>query len=312
MTQIKNSNIPLISIGLPLYNAEKFLVKRINNILSQTLTDFELIVSADPSNDSTLEICKELAKKDHRIKYFEQDKKMGWVWSFSFVTKKAVGKYFVWAAADDLWSPNYLEKHIENLENDDKAVGCYSKIITKGKFSKEFQIYENDSMIRKKYKVFRKYFRSFNVIPIKGNSFKKRAEIMLRNTAYPFYGVYRRNEFQKSIPKKEFFVWDFGVFLNIIRFGNINLIDEYLFESFWDDTTTTRKGILHQFKIQNTRINEYFFPYSTFCYWCIKNIGTSFFVKNFDFFMWLNFMGEVAIVMDLIKYFKKYVTKSKK
>ena len=181
-----------------------------------------------------------------------------------------------------------------------------------GKFSKEFDINESDSKIIKQYKKFRKHFRAFNIIQINANTFQKRAKIMLRNTAYPFYGVYRREEFQKSIIEKEFFVWDFGIFLNILKFGNINLINDYLYDSFWDDTTTTRKGILNQFKIQNTRINEYFFPYSTFCYWCIKNIGTSFFVKNFDFFMWLNFMGEVAILMDLMKHFKRYVTKTKK
>ena len=306
----KYQDLPLVSIGLPLYNAEKFLKRRIETIFEQTEKNFELIISADPSTDNTIKICKELSKKDKRIKYFEQKSKMGW--SFSFVAKKAKGKYFVWAAADDNWEINFLEKHIQNLEKDKDAVGCYSKIKSVGKFSKEFDINESDSKIIKQYKKFRKHFRAFNIIQINANTFQKRAKIMLRNTAYPFYGVYRREEFQKSIIEKEFFVWDFGIFLNILKFGNINLINDYLYESFWDDTTTTRKGILNQFKIQNTRINEYFFPYSTFCYWCIKNIGTSFFVKNFDFFMWLNFMGEVAILMDLMKHFKRYVTKTKK
>ena len=301
-----NSESPLISIGLPLYNAEKFLKKRLNNIFSQTYDHFELILSVDPSDDSTIEICKEFVKKDIRIKYFEQNKKMGWVWSFSFVAKKATGKYFVWAAADDLWSTDFLEKHIKNLENDPKSVGCYSKITLTGKFASEFQIHPNDSKISRIYKQFRKHFRAFNIIPIQANSFKNRATIMFRNTSYPFYGVYRRQEFQKSIIEKEFFVWDFGVFLNVIRYGNINLIDEYLYVSFWDDSTTTRKGIINQFHVQNTNLNEYFFPYSSFSYWCARNIGFDFFIKNFDFFLWLNFMGEVAIVIDLYRHAKKY------
>ncbi len=309
MTHEKNSHTPLVSIGLPLYNAEKFLVKRMNNISSQTLTDFELIISADPSNDSTQEICREFATKDNRIKYFEQNKKMGWVWSFSFVTKKAIGKYFVWAAADDIWDSKFLEKLVNNLENDKTAVGCIPKQIFVGKFKDEFKINNKDSKVTKWYKQFRKYFRPMNVIPIKADSFKKRAKIIFRNTAYHSYGVYRREEFQKSIIDKEFFVWDFGVMMNLAKYGNINLIDECLFDFFWDDTTTTRKGIIDQFRIQNTRWNEYVFPYSTFSWWCIRNIGIDFFFKNIDFFIWLNFMGEVAIIADLYRRLRKKILK---
>jgi glycosyltransferase involved in cell wall biosynthesis len=75
MIQIKNSNIPLISIGLPVYHAKKFIRKRLKNILSQSFQDFKLIISVDPSDDLTQQICLEFSKKYKRIKIFEQTKK---------------------------------------------------------------------------------------------------------------------------------------------------------------------------------------------------------------------------------------------
>jgi glycosyltransferase involved in cell wall biosynthesis len=64
-----------VSIGLPVYNGGKFIRKRLESILSQTYTNFELTISDNASTDSTSEICKEFEKKDDRIKYIRQKKK---------------------------------------------------------------------------------------------------------------------------------------------------------------------------------------------------------------------------------------------
>ncbi len=59
-----SSNIPKVSIGMPVYNGEKLLHRAIDSILSQTFTDFEIIISDNASTDSTSMICKEYEKKD--------------------------------------------------------------------------------------------------------------------------------------------------------------------------------------------------------------------------------------------------------
>ena len=71
----KDLQAPIISIGLPVYNGEEFIRQRLDGILSQTFTDFELIIY-DNSIDSTPVICKEYAKKDKRIRYFYDKKKL--------------------------------------------------------------------------------------------------------------------------------------------------------------------------------------------------------------------------------------------
>ena len=69
----EESKNPEISIGLPIYNSEKFIRKRLENILSQTFNDFELIISDNASTDDSVKICKEFMEKDSRIKLYVQD-----------------------------------------------------------------------------------------------------------------------------------------------------------------------------------------------------------------------------------------------
>ena len=68
---------PKISIGIPVYNGEKFIRKCIESVLQQTYKNFELIISDNASTDSTPDICKEFLKKDNRITFVRQNENMG-------------------------------------------------------------------------------------------------------------------------------------------------------------------------------------------------------------------------------------------
>lgn len=57
----------LVSVVMPIYNADKYLSQAIESVLNQTLTDFELILVDDGSTDKSLEICQAYAEKDYRI-----------------------------------------------------------------------------------------------------------------------------------------------------------------------------------------------------------------------------------------------------
>ena len=69
---------PKVSLGLPVYNAEKYLTHALNGLLEQDYEDFELIISDNSSTDGTSEICKEYARTDRRIRYFRNNRNMGW------------------------------------------------------------------------------------------------------------------------------------------------------------------------------------------------------------------------------------------
>ena len=67
------SNKKILTIGLPVFNGEKFLRRRLENILSQTFEDFLLVISDNNSNDKTFDICMEFQRLDKRITYVKQN-----------------------------------------------------------------------------------------------------------------------------------------------------------------------------------------------------------------------------------------------
>ena len=120
--------VPLISVGIPVYNDEKFIKKAIESVLNQTFINFELIISDNASTDSTSSICKEYLKKDNRIKYIRQKENINLLPNYNFVLNNAQSKYFVWLESDDFWYPQFLEKNIEILESNENVVASAGNI----------------------------------------------------------------------------------------------------------------------------------------------------------------------------------------
>lgn len=118
---------PLVTIGLPVYNGVNFIEECIDSILTQTLTDFELIISDNGSNDATQSICEAYAKREPRIRYFRIEDNQGAAWNYNKVFALARGKYFKWAAHDDVIKPLNIERCTEVLEKDPSVVLCYAK-----------------------------------------------------------------------------------------------------------------------------------------------------------------------------------------
>jgi len=123
---LSNSN-PLISIGMPVYNGALFLRQAVDSLCSQTFTDFELIISDNASTDDTESICRDYARKDHRIRYERLSENQGSVKNFNRLVGLARGKYFKWAAADDICLPTYLESTLGVMESDPEVVWAHSQ-----------------------------------------------------------------------------------------------------------------------------------------------------------------------------------------
>ena len=121
------NSIPLLSIGLFVYNGERFIEKALDSILNQTFTDFEVIISDNASTDRTGDICRLYAQNDRRIRYYRNEKNMGAGWNVRRVCDLATGKYFEWAAADDMLEPGFLRACVETLEADPGYVVAHSK-----------------------------------------------------------------------------------------------------------------------------------------------------------------------------------------
>ena len=106
-----------ISIGLPVYNEEKNIENVLKNIINQKYKNKEIIISDNSSDDNTKIICIRYSRKYNFIKYFRQKKKIDPRKNYNFVLKKASGEYFIWQAADDLRSKNFLSQNANFLNN---------------------------------------------------------------------------------------------------------------------------------------------------------------------------------------------------
>jgi len=117
---------PKLSIGLPVFNGEKYLKEALDSILNQTFSDFELIISDNASTDQTEQICREYAAKDGRIRYYRNEKNIGAPKNFNRVFELSSSEYFKWAPHDDVLAPTLLQKCVNVLDNDPAVVLCYS------------------------------------------------------------------------------------------------------------------------------------------------------------------------------------------
>ncbi len=88
---------PRVSVGLPVYNAERYLREALDSLLSLTFTDFELIISDNGSTDATQQICRMYAEQDGRIRYYHNEANVRGSCNFNRVVELATGVNFRWA-----------------------------------------------------------------------------------------------------------------------------------------------------------------------------------------------------------------------
>ena len=117
---------PRLSVGLPVYNGERFLNEALDSVLGQTYEDFELIISDNASTDDTEAICQRYAKQDSRIRYFRQPKNIGLSPNHNYVVEQGRGELFKWASYDDLYATTLLERCIDALDKHPRHVLAHS------------------------------------------------------------------------------------------------------------------------------------------------------------------------------------------
>lgn len=116
---------PLVSVVTPVYNAALFLEQTIQSVLNQTYPHWELILVDDGSTDASFEIAEAFSKKDSRIKSFQLKENQGAGVSRNFGIREAIGTYIAFLDADDLWTPEKLQKQLDFMIKNNCKI-CYS------------------------------------------------------------------------------------------------------------------------------------------------------------------------------------------
>jgi len=117
---------PRLSIGLPVYNGEKYLAESLDALLGQSYEDFELIISDNASTDGTADICRRYSRQDSRIRVIRQPRNIGLARNHNFVFEQAAGTLFKWASYDDLYARDLLQRCVDALDENPHVVLAHS------------------------------------------------------------------------------------------------------------------------------------------------------------------------------------------
>lgn len=118
---------PRVTIGVPVYNGEKYLPHCLDSLLAQTYSDIEILICDNASTDRTEHICRDYAARDSRIRYVRNAVNIGLGGNFRRVLELARGEYFKAAAADDWCGPEYIALCVTALDSNPFSVLAYPR-----------------------------------------------------------------------------------------------------------------------------------------------------------------------------------------
>ena len=113
MKEIKETDKLLISIITAVHNCEAYIKSTIKSVQDQTYSSWELILIDDWSNDSSVEIIKNIARTDQRIKLIRNEKNCGPAITRNKGIKAAKGDFITFLDGDDIWLPKFLKESLK-------------------------------------------------------------------------------------------------------------------------------------------------------------------------------------------------------
>jgi glycosyltransferase involved in cell wall biosynthesis len=119
---------PLVSIGLPTYNGERYIRDALDSLVAQDYKNIEIVVSDNASSDGTLSVVEGYAMRDARVRVIRQDVNVGAPANFNVVFRESAGSFFMWAADDDRWEPGYVSACLTALLSHPNAVAACSRV----------------------------------------------------------------------------------------------------------------------------------------------------------------------------------------
>lgn len=139
MNNKKTEKLPLVSIGVPVFNEETYICETLDSLLAQNYENIEIIISDNCSTDATATICKKYAAENSHLIYTKTSENRGPGDNFNQVLFKATGEYFMWASGHDLWQENYVKSCVETFLQYESAVLVFTKSEWIDEQNKQFQ-----------------------------------------------------------------------------------------------------------------------------------------------------------------------------
>lgn len=203
---------PRVTLGLPVYNGERYLATAIEALLAQEFGDFELLIGDNGSTDGTESIARWYAAMDPRITIVGSKENRGAAWNYNRLVHLSTGEYFKWSAHDDVCAPGYVARCVEVLERDESVVLAFPRAAD----------IDDDGMVLHTYP---------SLAYATENEPGRRAQSMLRNVSPCFesFGVVRRSALLRTSLIGPYTGSDRTLFLELAFLGRFHEVDELLF-----------------------------------------------------------------------------------
>lgn len=204
----------VISIIIPVYNAQNYVGNCIDSLLNQTYKDIEIVLIDDGSKDNSFEICKSYSKIDERVRVYSKENE-GAATARNLGIEYATGKYIQFIDSDDYVDKEYCRKLLDSIEDGKYQLGICSYYSVKYDGLRECTIKHN-----KKYSFFR-YLLELMASPM------TYYHGVLWNKIYVKDIIDDNNiRFKRSISLGEDFVFNLEYLKHVKR---VRAIDEYLY-----------------------------------------------------------------------------------
>jgi glycosyltransferase involved in cell wall biosynthesis len=122
------SGRPLLTIGVPVFNAERHLRGALDSIQAQTFQEFEVVISDNASTDGTEEIARSYVRLDPRFRYRRNRSNLGAARNYNLLFQESSTRYFKWMPHDDVMAPTYLSRCADALDRRPSAVLATSQV----------------------------------------------------------------------------------------------------------------------------------------------------------------------------------------
>jgi glycosyltransferase involved in cell wall biosynthesis len=241
---------PRVSIGLPVYNGEKWLAESVDSILVQTFSDFELIICDNASTDGTEAICRRYIQQDSRVRYSRNPVNMGGMRNATLSFQLARGEYFRWAAHDDLCEPTLIERLVEVLDRLPEVVVAVSPSISIDSVGQRlpkciFGKAEGDHLWFRRRDRWLETDDTGVRYPIEGTaatpSRRFREVITTQGPCEGVYGLIRSDVLRRTRVQQPYTSSDVVMLCDLVLRGPFYVIDEALFYKRWHASNVYRE-----------------------------------------------------------------------
>lgn len=135
----------LVSVIIPVYNAEKTIEKTIQSVIDQTYSNIQIIIIDDKSIDNSLELIKKVSRKDTRIKVYMNDRNLGVAATRNRAIELSMGNFICFVDSDDIWKSGKIEKQINYIKKNDGDI-CYTSYEMIDRSSKKVKCIVSDKV----------------------------------------------------------------------------------------------------------------------------------------------------------------------